>query len=398
MEPEPIDRATSLTVECKIDVPYRFPLVFTHDVFGPDNPVLAETLAECRHHGSPSVVRVWIDQGLVGANPAIIERCRTYLHRNLSRASRGDPAVFPGGESVKTGWKHINEMLRDLQRNGLCRHSYLIAIGGGAFLDAAGFSAALFHRGVRLVRMPSTTLSQNDSGVGVKNGINLNGCKNILGTFAPPAAVINDLDLLDTLDPYVMRDGVAEAIKVAIIQDRPFFEYIERHAADLKVGRKQELYELVRRCAMLHLNHIQSNGDPFETGSARPLDFGHWSAHRLEAMSNYTLRHGQGVAIGIALDSYYAQKKSLISSSAFKKIISAITCAGLPVYLSLLSKRNRAGDFDVLAGIEQFREHLGGNLSITLPAGLGNKVEVSEMDIDIVRDGIDWLAARHTSP
>jgi 3-dehydroquinate synthase len=381
---------TSPVQECTITIPYRYPVLFTHGVFDQSNPVLAEALAAAKHGSSAIKVRLWFDEGLATAQPDLIDRARAYFCKFLPEVSISMPATFPGGEAIKNGFQYVDRMIEDLQKEKLCRHSYLVAVGGGAFLDAAGFSAALFHRGVRLIRLPSTTLSQDDSGVGVKNGVNLGDAKNILGTFAPPHAVINDLNLLDTLEPAVLRDGISEAFKVAIIKDPEFFKFLCENAEALGDGERSVMHPMIRRCAEIHMEHIASNGDPFEMGSARPLDFGHWAAHRLESMSDYVLRHGEGVAIGIALDSYYAMRQGLITEDELQQIVDAIARTGLPIYDPLLEQKS-GSKHDVMVGIEQFREHLGGTLAVTLPDGIGGKVETSSLDEEILVDGIQWL-------
>jgi 3-dehydroquinate synthase len=180
------------------------------------------------------------------------------------------------------------------------RHSFVIVVGGGAVLDVAGYAAAVVHRGVRLVRIPTTVLAQNDAGVGVKNGINAFGAKNFLGVFAPPFAVIDDSRFLSTLDPRDQVAGMAEAVKVAAIRDPVFFEWLVDHSDALASFELVHVERMIRRCAELHLAHIAGGGDPFETGNARPLDFGHWSAHKLEILTAHELRHGEAVAIGMA--------------------------------------------------------------------------------------------------
>ena len=188
----------------------------------------------------------------------------------------------------------------------------MIAVGGGAVLDAVGLVAATTHRGVRLIRVPTTVLAQDDSGVGVKNGVNLYGVKNFCGTFAPPFAVLNDLDLLTPLAERDKIAGMAEAVKVALIRDGDFFAWLERHADDLITFQRPALAAMIRRCAELHMRQIAHGGDPFETGSARPLDYGHWSAHKLESLTKHHLRHGEAVAIGIALDARYSVLAGLL--------------------------------------------------------------------------------------
>src|SRR2546427_7436395 len=142
--------------------------------------------------------------------------------------------IMEGGERVKNSYFHVSEIHSQIDRYHIDRHSYVIAVGGGAILDMVGLAAATAHRGLRHVRIPTTTLSQDDSGVGVKNGINAFGKKNFIGAFAPPFAVINDFELLSSLSPRDKRAGYIEAIKVALIRDANFFELIERQAGALR--------------------------------------------------------------------------------------------------------------------------------------------------------------------
>ena len=213
-----------------------------------------------------------------------------------------------------------------------------MAIGGGAVLDAAGYAAATAHRGIRLIRVPTTVLAQDDSAMGVKNGINAFGKKNYLGTFAPPFAVINDVAFLQTLPDRHWRAGVSEAIKAALIKDRAFFDFLESQAAALKARDLVAMEQVIRRCAVLHLSHIASGGDPFELGSSRPLDFGHWSAHKLEQLTDHRLGHGEAVAIGIALDTTYSYLAGFLPEDDWRRIISLLPALGLSVYVPELGQ------------------------------------------------------------
>ena len=309
-----------------ISVPFSYPVCFTRGAFSPDNPILAETIGQMivggvsprrdsRDGDVPPTIEeigagkalVYLDAGLVAAHLHLPRAVVEYGERHADAMTLlAEPRVLPGGERAKDGWAVAQPVLDEIIRHRLCRHSCVVAAGGGAFLDAVGFAASLAHRGVRLVRLPSTPLSQDDGGVGVKTGVNLGGGKNLIGTFAPPFAVINDLDFLRTLPRDVMLDGVAEAFKVAIIKDAAFFEFLCDAVERLAAGEQEAVEETVRRAAVLHLEHIRDGADPFEMGDARPLDFGHWAAHRLEGLSGYAVRHGQAVAVGIALDSVYA--------------------------------------------------------------------------------------------
>jgi 3-dehydroquinate synthase len=302
--------------------------------------------------------------------------------------------IIEGGERTKNSYFHVSEIHSEIDRYHIDRHSYVIAVGGGALLDMAGLAAATAHRGVRHIRIPSTTLSQADSGVGVKNGINAFGKKNFIGSFAPPYAVINDFQLLNSLPPRDKRAGYVEAVKVALIRDPQFFEAIERDVDALGAFEPAAMQRLIFRCAELHVNHIATSGDPFEFGSARPLDFGHWAAHKLEQLSEYKIRHGEAVAIGIALDVIYSRDLGLLDAASAARILQLLESLGFDLFAGELLHADADGELEVLAGLEEFREHLGGQLNITLLKGIGKACEVSEMNLPRVVQAIFELQQR----
>jgi 3-dehydroquinate synthase len=248
-----------------------------------------------------------------------------------------------------------------------------MAIGGGALLDAVGYAAATAHRGVRLIRVPTTVLSQNDSGVGVKNSLNLFGKKNFIGTFSPPYAVINDFEFLRSLPDRDFRSGLAEAVKVALIKDAMFFQELEGATDGLNRRDSPSVEKVIYRCAELHLQHI-AGSDPFELGRSRPLDFGHWAAHKLEQLTDHRLRHGEAVAIGIALDSTYSHLVGMLSESDWHRILDLLLDLGFELDFSRFEMK------DLIGGLDEFREHLGGELTIMLLRTIGIGEEVHAID------------------
>jgi 3-dehydroquinate synthase len=305
--------------------------------------------------------------------------------------------VRVGGEPAKSSWNAVSELHRVIDVHHLDRHSYVVAVGGGALLDAVGLAAATAHRGIRHVRIPTTTLSQCDSGVGVKNGINAFGKKNFIGTFAPPFAVINDFRLLATLPNREKRGGYAEAVKVACIRDQAFFQALERDASLLRRFEPEAMRRLVRRCAELHVDHIASSGDPFECGSARPLDFGHWSAHKLEQLSDFELYHGEAVAIGIALDVIYSKRMGFLDLQSAERILCLFEELGFELFAPELLLDGPDNQPSVLAGVEEFREHLGGKLCLTFLKGIGEAFEAHELNIPQVVNSIQELEKRRAA-
>ena len=289
-----------------------------------------------------------------------------------------------GGEASKNDEAIYKEIVEATHLYGIDRHSYIAVIGGGAVIDMVGFAAAISHRGIRLIRIPTTVLSQNDSAVGVKNSVNLFGKKNYLGTFTPPYAVLNDFNFLKTLDDRDWRSGISEAIKVALIKDLSFFTWIEENSSALAAREMAPMQELIIRCAQMHLDHI-SGKDPFEFGSSRPLDFGHWAAHKLEHLSDFRIRHGEAVAIGIALDSTYSYLKEWISEDDLTRIIAVFKTLGFELFAPEL------GGDNLIKGLKEFQEHLGGQLTIMLLKALGKGEEVHEMDHELIHQAIDLL-------
>jgi 3-dehydroquinate synthase len=370
---------------------YHYPVCFTRDLFHINNQTLMDAIGANAGSGAQKTL-VFMDEGVIKPSPGLLKRMAQWFeHHKAFFHLLQDPAVFPGGEGVKNSWDHVHRTTRIMNDSGMDRHGLVIAVGGGALLDMIGFSAAVFHRGIRLIRIPTTTLAQNDAGIGVKNGINQYGRKNCIGTFYLPAAVINDFDFLKTLPFEHFIGGVAEAFKIALIRDSSFFAFLEDHGALLKQRDTFSIEETIERCARLHLEHIAGSGDPFETGSSRPLDYGHWSAHKIEILSGFSLGHGQAVSIGISLDSFYAWKRSLISRTELDRILTALIRCGLPVWSNHLENRDGAGRLEIENGLEEFRQHLGGRLTFTMPAGIGHCCELHEMDFDMVREGISFL-------
>ena len=383
------------SVEQTFEVSFRYRVAFTRDLFSLANPLLVETLT-CGPCGTARFVCV-VDEGAAARMPELVGRVRAYADHHSGRLTlAAPPLVLPGGERAKNDPGFVTAVHQLVLCAGIDRHSYVVAVGGGALLDMVGFAAATAHRGVRLVRVPTTVLAQNDSGVGVKNGINAFGKKNFLGTFAPPVAVLNDVAFLSTLDDRDWRSGIAEAIKVALLKDPAFFVELEDRVEDLVRRDLPAMQRLIYRCAELHLEHIRTSGDPFEFGSSRPLDMGHWAAHKLEQLSGYALRHGEAVAIGLALDATYARGNGLLGEADWSRIVGLLEAVGLPTYATELdgTSHDRANPCCILSGLDEFREHLGGDLTIILPERIGRGRVVHEIDDLTVARAIALLARR----
>ena len=365
---------------------------FTRDLFSPVNSVLSDVVSKSGSSESSKFI-VFVDGGVVGGKQNLLREIESWFNAKDGELELVDsPFVLPGAEACKNDWSLIPEIWEKMNRNSIDRHSYVLAIGGGAFLDMVGFAASTAHRGVRLVRVPTTSLSQGDGGVGVKNGINYFGKKNWVGSFSVPFAVINDFAFLESLDDTSRRAGIIEAIKVALVRNKKFFVEIEKLSDRLFKLEQSALEYVIQRSAEEHVDHISTSGDPYELGSARPLDFGHWVAHKLEQISAFRIGHGEAVAVGLAVDLIYSKRVGIISKDDCDRILNLIRSTGFNIYDPELS-RIEAGRSVILQGLEEFREHLGGILTITLVPEIGRKIEVNDMDETEILASIDELSS-----
>jgi 3-dehydroquinate synthase len=375
-----------------IDVRFEYPVHFTSGVFDAANDTLAQSIQR-KEPGRRHRALLVLDRGVTDSRPSSWrdEVSRYFKAHGIEVVAE---IVLGGGEAVKNDPAALESLLAALDRHGMDRQSFVVIVGGGAVLDMAGYAAAIAHRGLRVVRVPTTVLAQADSGIGVKNGINAFGKKNFVGTFSPPFAVINDARLLETLERRDRIAGMSEAVKVALIRDRTFFQWLRRETSALASGDLDAVTELVRRSAELHLSHIATSGDPFELGSARPLDYGHWAAHKLESLSENRLRHGEAVAIGIGLDTLYSAAQGFCRDEIAEVVLDLFERLGFTLWDEAMQARSPSGKLLLLDGLAEFREHLGGELTLTMLRDIGEAFEVHEMDEPLVLSCLDVLRAR----
>jgi len=375
--------ASETCLDLPFHVPFTHRLRFTHDVFGADEATLV-ALFEPSGERIPRV-QFWLDEDVANANPQLKQRLWGFTRRHADRFQTiGNVQMVPGGEAVKNDVHVVERMLKCINAADLDRRSYIVVIGGGAVLDAVGFAAAIAHRGIRLVRVPTTTLAQADSGIGVKNSINLFAKKNWCGTFAVPWAVVNDEQVLASLPDRDFMCGFSEAVKVSLLKDADFFSRLCK-AASAIARRDASIYRgTIRESAIWHLRHITAGGDPFEALEARPLDFGHWSAHKLEVMTEFGLRHGEAVGIGVAIDAVYSSLKFGFPKTDAERVLTCLRDLGLPLSHPALSRTG-----ELFAGLEEFRQHLGGRLTVTMLEAVGEPIDVHEIDHELMKVAID---------
>lgn len=377
------------------DIPFVVPQTFrfrtTHDVLGKDAATLIDLL-EASGDSPPRVV-VFYDASLTHADHDFYKRLVNLLNDAANRIQLVDePRAIGGGEACKNDPALIDGLLDFFHQHLLDRRSYVVVIGGGAVLDAVGYAASIAHRGIRLVRLPTTTLAQADSGVGVKTAVNWFGKKNWKGTFSVPWGVINDHSLLRTLPEREFISGFSEVVKVSLLKSPEVFGFVEEHARQIVAREEQATKRAIHDSVMLHLRHITAGGDPFEMLEARPLDFGHWSAHRLEPLSDYRILHGEAVAIGVAIDTVYSRNVTGFPKSDTERVLQCMQNLQLPISHSLLSDSE-----SLFEGLEEFRQHLGGRLTITLLKEIGKSIDVHSIDRVAMRDAIEEVIGRSLS-
>ncbi|MCE4056531.1 3-dehydroquinate synthase [Pseudomonas sp. Au-Pse12] len=384
----PLDQAQPL--QGRFQVSYHYPVLFTDHIFQADNPCLHQQLT--RQSQGPITVLVFADEQLLLCSPQLPQQINDYFSAHAADLHlQAAPIAVPAGELSKTP-DVLQQLYAHMLEHGLDRHCYVLALGGGAVLDAVGYACATFHRGMRLIRIPSTVLAQNDAGIGVKNGINAFAQKNLLGAFYPATAVINDFQLLLSLSQRDQMAGLAEAVKVAVIKDAAFFQWMEQQVDALASFEHRASRYAIRRCAELHLGHITGAGDPFERGNGRPLDYGHWAAHKLENLSQHRLRHGEAVAVGMALDALYANACGLLSDADCQRLLQLLDKLGFNLCPPELSLRDAQGRSPILQGLEEFRQHLGGQLSIPMLSRLGQSVDVHHIELPLMEQALLRLA------
>ncbi len=376
-------------VEQKLDLHYRYPVVFTENLFSKSNGELKQFFKD---QGANQSIRLLciVDENLLEGNPKLIQEVEEYFSEEGMPALVSTPILLKGGEALKSRFDIVNELYSAVAEYNICRHSYIMGIGGGTLMDIAGYVAATSHRGVRMLRVPTTVLAQSDAALGVKTSMNFDGKKNFVGTFTPPNGVFCDIALLDSLPEEHYLPGYSEAVKVAILQDEPFLKEIEDLSKDIISREREGSLHVIAKCAELHLKHIATSGDPFEFGSSRPLDFGHWAAHKLEQMSDFKMTHGESVAFGVALDVTYSYLVGKLSEESWRRCMEAFKGLKFELYHPLMEKslNEPENPESMLHGLEEFRQHLGGRLTVMLIDEIGSGYEVDTMDMTILKDAV----------
>jgi 3-dehydroquinate synthase len=207
-----------------------------------------------------------------------------------------------------------------------------------------------------------------------------------------PWGVINDEATLSTLDDRNWASGFSECIKVALLKDAAFFREIEEHALAISDRNESFAVPILRKSAKYHFDHITQSGDAFERGQTRPLDFGHWAAHKLEQMTGYAVLHGEAVAMGLALDTTYARLRGWLPEAEHDRILLCLANIRLPLYHPAMEDVET-----LLQGLAEFQEHLGGERAIPMIRAAGDAFDARDIDEALMNRALNWLRDRNTA-
>jgi len=253
---------------------------------------------------------------------------RPLLGRLRERGLRAELLQFPAGELSKT--RATKAALEDgLLRHGAGRDAAIVAVGGGVTGDVAGFTAATWHRGIPVIQVPTSLLSMVDAAVGGKTGVNVEGAKNLVGSFHQPWGIYADISMLTTLADTEFREGFSEVVKSAIIGDASLFRWLEAAASKLVRRDAQAVERVVLACMRLKGRVVKR--DEREAGRRAALNFGHTVAHALEKVSGNVLGHGSAVALGLCVESRMACATTGLAESSIGRIEALLDAFGLPV-------------------------------------------------------------------
>jgi len=290
--------------------------------------------------------------------------------------------VFAPGEESKN-LNTISEIYEFFLKSRADRRTAAVALGGGVTGDMAGFAAATFMRGIPYVQVPTTLLSQVDSSVGGKTGVDFHGHKNMIGTFTQPAFVYINIKTLDTLPPEQFASGMGEVIKHGLIADVGYFNMLEREKAAIKNIEKNALLETV--CGSCQIKASVVSVDEKERGLREILNFGHTFGHAIESLSRFTLLHGQCVALGITAASYLSYRRGSINEEELESIRQLLEFFDLPV------KVNGYGAGDILAQMAFDKKSKGGSIRLVLLDAVGKAAPNQTASDGEILDAIKYI-------
>ncbi len=294
-----------------------------------------------------------------------------------------DVYAFPAGEENK-GMDAILGICGACVKNGLDRKSMIIALGGGVVGDMAGFAAAIYMRGIRFVQIPTTLLSQSDSSVGGKTGIDFMDSKNILGAFHQPALVYINVNTLKTLPPVQFVSGMGEVIKHGIIRDRNFYDFVKYNRELIKSYDTETLIKMSKRNCEIKADVVEK--DERESGLRAILNFGHTIGHAVESAFDFKMTHGECVGLGMIAVSKIAKDRGMIDENALSDIINIMESYGF-IVKTKLPQRDRIMEF-----MQKDKKKADGKLSFVLPVKIGEVIRTTDVSSHEINSAIEFIS------
>jgi 3-dehydroquinate synthase len=333
------------------------------------------------------IVRSSLGRRVIVVSDARVARLygRAFVRQLAKRCSSAALLTFPAGERFKT--RETKAILEDrLVKLGVGRDTVIVALGGGVTCDLAGFLAATWQRGVPVVMIPTTLLSMVDAALGGKTAVDLPGAKNAVGAFHQPASLWADVRTLRTLSERVYRAGLAEAVKMAATLDRVLFRRLEADASSLVRRDERHVTVVVERCLALKGGVVAV--DENDVGRRAVLNFGHTVAHALEVVTEFSMSHGDAVAIGLVAEATLAERLTGLPPAHTQRIRSLLRTLGLPV-------RAPAGldPVELVRAMSRDKKVKGGILRCALPARIGRALDGDDptVPVDATRELIPLL-------
>lgn len=302
----------------------------------------------------------------------------------LLRKSGYDAALheIPAGEKNK-GMSEILRICESCMKHSLDRKSMILALGGGVVGDMSGFAASIYMRGIDFVQIPTTLLSQSDSSVGGKTGVDFNGAKNILGAFHQPRLVYINVSTLRTLPETEFISGMGEVIKHGIIRDYDFYTFIKNNAELIKSLNSDTLIEMAKRNCSIKADVVEQ--DERENGLRAILNFGHTIGHAVESSLDFTMTHGECVGLGMCAASSIAYERGMISIKTLNDIENTLSSYGFKTRTSLPDTS------EIYALMQQDKKKANGKLKFVLPEGIGRVCIVTDVTEAEIRSAIDHI-------
>ncbi len=314
---------------------------------------------------------------MVVADAEIMRIHGARLVRYFSRRTRLLRCATMSGAEAAKEWAAVETICREAFACGLDRNGVLVAVGGGVVMDAVGLAAALYRRGIRYLRVPTTLVGMIDVAVGIKQAVNFDGAKNLIGAFYPALAAVVDPRFLRTLDRRHIAGGLAEIVKIAVVRDPELFAWVEEAAPLLVASRFAEPREaagrIVRRAQTALIEELEPN--LYEEDLCRRADFGHTFSPALERVSGYTLSHGEAVAIDMLLSTALAVELGWCDSAVFTRLFALCATIGLPTAHPTCEPELMA------RALVETRHHRGGRLNLVVPVAIGSAGFVQDVPV-----------------